>query len=210
MGSSARDRSVRDRRPWRRRLLVAAVVTVLAAGGVFLGDSARHTEPGQAAAAAVQIGPAPWPPETRSLRRRLHALGLPGPSDTVFHIHALLRVFVDGRPVPVPAGIGIDPGGRFLAPLHTHDASGIVHVEADRRYSFTLGQLFTVWGLRLTDHQLGGYADRRDRRLQVFVNGVGVRRPASYVIHAHAQIVVGFGRPGSFPVVDATPFPAGL
>jgi hypothetical protein len=85
-----------------------------------------------------------------------------------------------------------------------------VHVESDRPYPFTLGQFFTIWGVRLTDHRLGGYVDRAGRRLQVFVNGVGVRRPASYVIRAHDRIVVGFGRPGSFPVVDATPFPPGL
>ena len=28
--------------------------------------------------------------------------------------------------VPVPAGVGTDPAGGLLAPLHTHDASGIV------------------------------------------------------------------------------------
>jgi hypothetical protein len=31
--------------------------------------------------------------------------------------------------VPVPAGIGIDPAVGF-APLHTHDASGVIHVES--------------------------------------------------------------------------------
>jgi hypothetical protein len=205
-----------DRRPaWGRSATATVAVAAVVVGfAVFLTLTAWHTAPATpqrpAASLGVQTGRAPWSPETRLLRSRLDALALPGQSDTAFHIHALLRVFVDGRPVPVPAGIGIDPGGRFIAPLHTHDAGGIVHLEADRPYPFTLGQFFTVWGVRLTDHQLGGYTDRGDRRLRVFVNGQPIAQPMSYIIRAHDKIVVGFGRPGSVPIVDGTPFPPGL
>jgi hypothetical protein len=91
------------------------------------------------------------------LGRRLGALHLPAASDAAFHIHVRLRIFVGSRQVPVPAGIGIDPAGGPLASLHTHDASGIVHVEADRPFPFTLGQFFSVWGVRLSRAHLGGY-----------------------------------------------------
>jgi hypothetical protein len=144
------------------------------------------------------------------LATRLAALRLPGQSDTVFHIHVRLRISVDGRRVPVPSQIGIDPQGRFLAPLHTHDASGIVHIESDRPFAFTLGQFFTIWGVRFTDTRIGGYADVGDRRLRVYVDRRPIADPVHHVFGAHDRIAVGYGRPGSFPTVVNTAFPPGL
>jgi hypothetical protein len=60
-----------------------------------------------------RLGATAWAPEYTFLATRLAALRLPGQSDTGFHIHARLRIFVDGRRVPVPSQIGIDPQGRF-------------------------------------------------------------------------------------------------
>jgi hypothetical protein len=192
----------------RRARLTAIAAAALLALTLALATTAHKTAP--AAAAELQDGPAPWAPEYASLARRLTALRLPGQSDTRFHIHALLRIFIDGEPVPVPAQIGIDPQGRFLAPLHTHDASGIVHIESQRPYPFTLGQFFTIWGVRFTDTRIGGYANHRADRLRVFVNGRPVAHPTTRVLRAHDRIVVAYGPPHSFPTTDHTPFPPGL
>ena len=67
----------------------------------------------------------------------------------VVHLHAHLDVFVRGRPVTVPAHIGIPRDGSCLYWLHTHDSSGVIHIEApaaavDRE--FTLGDFLAVWG----------------------------------------------------------------
>jgi hypothetical protein len=193
----------------RRRVGAMTIAALLALA--FLVATARHKAASHPSAAlGLQSGPAPWAPEYTLLSRRLAALRLPGQSDTAFHIHVLLRIFIDGRFVPVPAQIGIDPQSRFLAPLHTHDAGGIVHIEADRPFPFTLGQLFTIWGVRFTDTRIGGYADHGARRLRVFVNGRSVAHPSAHILRAHDRIVVGYGPPGSFPPVDRTQFPPGL
>ena len=63
---------------------------------------------------------------------------------TAFHVHAHLDVFVDGKPYPVPQGVGI-VGRTCLYWLHTHDPSGIIHVEAPQRRIFTLDQFFDIW-----------------------------------------------------------------
>jgi len=63
---------------------------------------------------------------------------------TGFHIHAHLELWNDGKPVPVPAGIGV-VGGCFYW-LHTHTPDGILHVEAPSDKKFTLGQFFAIWG----------------------------------------------------------------
>jgi hypothetical protein len=64
------------------------------------------------------------------------------PSKTmVLHIHPQLNITFDGQPLTVPSQIGIDQslwkdhsldqyGLQGLAPLHTHDASGTIHVES--------------------------------------------------------------------------------
>jgi hypothetical protein len=194
----------------RRRRAGAMTIAALLALAFLVATAPHKAASHPSAALGIQSGPAPWAPESALLSRRLAALRLPGQSDTVFHIHALLRIFVDGRSVPIPAQIGLDPRGRFLAPLHTHDASGIVHIEADRPFPFTLGQFFTIWGVRFTDTRIGGYTDEGPRRLRVDVDGRPVADPVAHILQAHDRIVVGYGPPGSFPTVDRTPFPPGL
>jgi hypothetical protein len=85
------------------------------------------------------------------------------------HQHAHLDVFVNGDPVEVPAGIGIDitdpgvkrfedPGGPgyggielcdnpCISPLHTHDTTGVLHTEAPENETNTLGEFFVEWGV---------------------------------------------------------------
>jgi hypothetical protein len=199
-----------DRRRRAGAMTIAALLTLALLVATAPHKAASRPSARADAALELQTSPAPWAPGYTRLSRRLAALHLPGQSDTAFHIHALLRIFVDGRLVPVPAQIGIDPQGRFLAPLHTHDASGIIHIEADRRFPFTLGQFFTIWGVRLTDTAIGGYTDHGARRLRVYVDGRPVADPVAHILHAHDRIAVGYGPPGSFPTIDRTPFPPGL
>jgi hypothetical protein len=64
------------------------------------------------------------------------------------HIHTSLVVMVDGKEKEVPAGIGIDEASGHIAALHTHDTSGLVHLEsAKENDSYTLEQFLTVWGM---------------------------------------------------------------
>ncbi|MCW2971183.1 MAG: uncharacterized protein JWO23_2310 [Solirubrobacterales bacterium] len=176
--------------------LAIAVVAVLIAAG---GGGASPRVSGAGAGASLQVTQAPWAPEYSGLATRLAALKLPGQSDGGYHIHAMLRVYVNGKQIPVPANVGIDPNATSLAPLHTHDTSGIVHIESTEQYPFTLGQFFTIWGVKLTSSQLGGYVAGNGKALSVYANGELVHNPVGYVMNAHDDIVVGYGRPGSFP-----------
>ena len=72
-----------------------------------------------------------------------------------FAVH--LDVIVDGKPVTVPSGIGVDAPARRTSPLYTADSSGIVHVTSNSDQSvFTLGQFFAEWQVPLTSRHLGG------------------------------------------------------
>ncbi len=208
--------------PWRGVargfLSVAAVVAAVAVIVVLRGGLGRHAVAGPPAAAAVgqaalpglQTTAAPWPAEYRFLAQRLTALGLPDLSDTVFHIHAELRVYVDGRRVVVPADVGLPASRAVFSPLHTHDTTGIVHMESTRPYGFTLGDFFDVWGVAFTPTQLGGYRVGGQNTLRVFVNGLPVVNGPGYVMRAHDSIIVGYGPPGSYPTNQPGDFSGGL
>jgi hypothetical protein len=203
-------------------VFVAAVLTAAAAAGVIVvatsgGGSSSDTEQTyskNSVPAGAEIGaqttPPPWRPEYAHLAQRLQALGLPGLSEEIFHIHTLLHVYVDGKAVTVPANVGLDLSSGTFSPLHTHDTRGIVHVEADRTFPFTIGQFFAVWGVKFRNDLLGPYESGGSKTLQVYVNGTRVSNPVDYVMHEHDNIAVGYGKPGSFPTEPPASFPPGL
>jgi hypothetical protein len=70
-----------------------------------------------------------------------------------FHYHAHLDIFVNGFSYLVPAGIGIKPPDCIYW-LHTHDISGIIHVESAENKTFNLGQFFVIWGIKFNNSQI--------------------------------------------------------
>jgi len=167
----------------RRRLgrLTTRVVIVLAVLGAAAGvliltrTSSPKTRPvyvsgtpseDPATLPGILSGPAPWPANTDQLRARLSALGLPALSaeGTTLHIHQHLDLYVNGTKQVVPAQIGILTSPQVVfSPLHTHDTSGIIHVESTTVRSFTLGEFFDVWGVRFTPTCVGGYCNQATR-----------------------------------------------
>ena len=96
----------------------------------------------------------------------------------VHHSHVHLQILYDGAAVAVPAGIGIGQPwgvdstgfittGYCFAWVHVHDTSGVVHITTPEETTFTLGQLFAVWGQPLGPGSALGYQGP----LVVLVNG---------------------------------------
>ena len=93
--------------------------------------------------------------------------------------------------------IGIDTQARVISPLHTHDASGVVHIENSVPADFTLGQFFTEWGVRLTSECIGGYCQPAVP-WRVVVNGQDwPGDPNTVVLHARDEIAFVIGTPPS-------------
>ena len=153
------------RRRWGIAIAAVAIAGGIAAGVLLGGGSSKSSnEP----LAGVLTGPAPWPANTADVNERLNVLGLPAPGSAE-HIHSLLEVYVHGQKMPLATNIGIP--GQVFSPLHTHDSSGIIHVESATRRSFDLGEFIGVWGVRLSDSCLGGYCVGGKDKLQAFVDG---------------------------------------
>jgi hypothetical protein len=161
----------------------------------------------------LQTGPPPWLPETATLRARLAAIGLPAleQEGTLVHTHEHLDIIVNGQRLEVPANVGINQTELYIAPIHTHDTTGILHVESDDVRSFTLGQFFDVWGVRFTAECLGGYCVDDRHLLRVFVNGLDLPGdPRSIELEAHQEIAVVYGEKGAYVAVPTSfRFPSG-
>jgi hypothetical protein len=135
----------------------------------------------------------------------------------VHHVHSHLDVFVNGTPVVVASGIGINiadpavhrfpnPDGSIgyggvhppcaqvcISPLHTHDIDGVLHTESKSVTPNRLGQFFTEWGVRLTPTCVGQFCTPATS-IAIYVNGKAFRAdPRSIQLNDHTEIAVVIG-----------------
>jgi hypothetical protein len=107
------------------------------------------------------------------------------------HYHAHLTLLANGRSVKVPALIGIDLQHQCLYWLHTHDATGVMHIESPDTRTYTLGEFFDVWGQPLSPTQ----AASLHGTLKVFVGKQRVNEnPRNVVLKPHERITIEEGR----------------
>ena len=123
---------------------------------------------------------------------------------TLFHIHAHLDLFVNEKIVTIPAGIGIKPN-ECLYWLHTHDATGVIHIESPQQMGFTLGQFIEVWDNTAGISPKFGELTNSNKDLKIFVNGTEIHDTFDKImISAHDEIVIVSGNmpatiPSSYP-----------
>jgi hypothetical protein len=208
-------------------LCLALVLWTLAVAGC--GGSGVDIPNDVPAAPTPKTGAAPWPAPPNPLELTQRA-GLKPERHEFFayHVHAHLDVFVNGRPAPVPAGVGInihDPGvqsGRLedgtlsyggislcdapcISPLHTHDDTGILHTESARESPNRLGQFFIEWNVRLDRSCVGGYC-RPNASVLVYVDGDRYSGdPAAIPLTDKKEIAIVIGTP---PKEIPTTFPS--
>jgi hypothetical protein len=194
----------RSTRPLLRPSRLAVLLGLLALLLVGCG-SGTSTPPGLTIAGpGLQTGKPPWPPEYKHLTQRLREIGIPPGGKETFHIHALLHIYVNGLLVPLPADIGIDLATGVESSLHTHDRTGIIHMEAPHPFNFTLGDFFSVWGVKLGPAQLGGLSGYGGDRLHFYLNGKPLSNPAAHVLRNGDSVVIGYGPLNSFPHAPST------
>jgi hypothetical protein len=178
--------------------------TATTAGGPALGPAFGSMDdlPG-----VLKTSP-PWPANASKLQLRLRAIGLPAlnAEGQVVHIHQHLDLFVDGTSVPVASDIGIAADRSFISPLHTHEPQpgdppdGIMHIESPTEASFSLGQFFAVWGVRLDANCIGGKCAGGDKELRTWVDGEPLEGdPTRLVLAEHQEIVIAYGTPAQMP-----------
>jgi hypothetical protein len=145
-------------------------------------------------------------------------IGAGNTEQLAFHIHAHLAVYVNGRQETIPYGIGVLPplqlqqtvegpfvvGGTAFYWLHTHDSSGVIHIESPVVRRYTLGEFFDIWGQPLGPTQVGPVRGP----VTVRVDGRTVTGdPRDVPLAAHSVIQLDVGSVGPF---QRYAFPAGL
>lgn len=125
----------------------------------------------------------------------------------VNHFHVHVGIFLDDEAISVPAGIGVGrpwgttsdgfiTTGSCFAWIHTHDASGVVHLFTQVGKSDVLGQLFSVWGQPLAKDSALGYHGP----VAVLVNGRAFDGdPRSVPLTNFENIVLELGKPPATP-----------
>jgi hypothetical protein len=161
----------------RRFCVVLACVLLASACGSSSNKSSGTTPTSGSSASDVLFAPAP--PNPMELARKAGLV--PETAERLqYHVHAHLDIFVNGVAKLVPGGIGIrtdDPqvhsgtvvglpayGGistpcatPCISPLHTHDATGVLHTESATHKDNTLGQFFVEWDVPLSTTCVGTY-----------------------------------------------------
>jgi hypothetical protein len=118
-----------------------------------------------------------------------------GPSEVfVRHEHAHLTIVIRGQLRPVPANIGIS--ATQICWLHTHDTSGVVHIEAGDSRTLTLGDFFGVWRQPLGQTILDGERAGSGETVRAIVNQqTYTGSPETIVLSEHEDIVLQLGPP---------------
>jgi hypothetical protein len=132
----------------------------------------------------------------------------------LFHIHAHLDVFVNGQLMYIPPQIGIIPD-KCIYWLHTHDNSGIIHIESPIKRDFTLGQFFDLWKSKLNDREVFNKTFNKtgnNNMPQIYINGNKLPIGTNYrdvKLHAHDEIALIYGTPPT-DIPSKYDFPQGL
>jgi hypothetical protein len=199
--------------------LIVAALASACGGGTGSSDDRSSDDRSAPPAPQPASGAPPWPAPSDPIARMGEA-GLKPERKEFFaiHLHAHLDVFVNGEPVEVPAGIGIDitdpgvrrfedPGGTgyggielcdkpCISPLHTHDTTGVLHTEAPENVTNSLGQFFVEWSVRLDERCVGGFCEP-EASIAVYIDGERyVGDPAEIALENLREIAIVIG---SFP-----------
>ncbi len=180
----------------RRRVVIASAAAVaVIAGGVLalvltLGSGGRHAGGTPAVSSGLLASRA-----SMATGARVDGVQCSTSEQSAYHIHAHVAVYVDGIRQVIPADVGIPQNCMYW--LHTHDTSGVVHIESPVNRTFTLGDFFAIWGQRLSPGQAGPATGR----LTAYVNGRRYQGdPGSIRLRPHAVIQIDIGQ-------DVAPLP---
>ncbi|MDQ3975193.1 MAG: hypothetical protein M3264_01575 [Thermoproteota archaeon] len=129
------------------------------------------------------------------------------------HIHAHLDIFINGETYPVPSNIGIIPN-QCIYWMHTHDDTGVIHIESPEDRNFTIGEFFDIWGQTFDNSQIFDNiaGENINNALNVYVNGKKVNAGTDFrqiPINAHDKITIVYGMPPD-PIPSRYAFPEGL
>ncbi|MGN6083588.1 hypothetical protein [Trinickia sp.] len=113
---------------------------------------------------------------------------------TNYHVHAHLAIIYNGQWLTLPEHIGMTSSCYYE--MHTHDHTGIIHIEAPDVKPYTLGQFFDIWGEPLTSTNVAGLSGN----VVAYINDNGEARRymgdlRTIALTSHRDITLQIGTP---------------
>lgn len=106
------------------------------------------------------------------------------------HWHPELTITIKGVHQTIPANIGI---GAAHKPIHTHDDTGVIHLEFEGRVTkddIRLSEFFKIWGKRFSSTCIFDYCNGADGSIKMFVNGKENSQFDQYEMHDKDRIEI--------------------
>jgi hypothetical protein len=120
------------------------------------------------------------------------------PQSLAFHAHLSILVNNEFQKVPTYLGASSQPPTHCFYAIHSHDASGKIHVTPAAPGVFTLGELFEIWGQPLTNTNVAGVVGLP---VEIYItdNGVSTKVEDSewgnIELKDHREITIALGTP---------------
>lgn len=185
-----RAKAEKNRRNWMIAGAVAVVVAVLLVfGGLTLAHGSGNSNSAAGAIPTLKESPG------KTIDGQIGCN--PGMEyGTVYHIHMHLTMYDAGKQVTLPAQVGFNYNHSCLYWLHTHDTSGVIHLEAPRHMKPTLGTFFDVWGKPLSRTQMASQSVKPGQRMKVYVDMKPYTgNPRDITLTSHKTITIEIGPP---------------
>jgi len=127
---------------------------------------------------------------------------------SVYHIHSHLAIYDAGQPLTLPQGIGIDQKDNCLYWLHTHDTSGVIHIESPSEKQYHLGNFLDIWGRAVDNTFFVTHAIAPGHSVRAYVGkDLASGNPQDILLTPHKLITLEYGPPWAAPDTSFT-FPS--
>lgn len=116
-----------------------------------------------------------------------------------YHVHAHMSIYINGQPFQLPTNLGIASDQSCFYWLHTHDSTGVIHIEAPGQQSFTLNEFFQEWSARFPQMTYPTELDSTTGWV-VYVDGKPYKGDFHTIpLVAHTLITLAYNSPGVKP-----------
>lgn len=198
---AAAQRRVRIRRIIIGVIIGVVIIAAIASFAVFTKRNGQNTAATQPVATAIAPSaptatPAPTSDQS-SLAPTVDNVQCNGSEQLAYHIHAHLSIYISGKAVPVSESIGITSTCIYW--LHTHDTSGVIHIESPTQKTYMLGNFLDLWQQQFSQLHYPTQLDQASG-WQVYVDGKLVTGNfRTLPLKAHTLITLAYQSPGIKP-----------
>ncbi|MGZ3611132.1 MAG: hypothetical protein ACXWPS_18250 [Ktedonobacteraceae bacterium] len=188
---NAKRRAARNKRILISSLVAVAVLVVAAVSFAVYSNSHKNASAQNQATPTEQVVNAAYPP--------VDGIYCDALEQTAYHIHAHLTIYMNGKQVAIPQGIGIASDQSCFYWLHTHTSDGVVHIEFPNKGTPTLGNFLDIWGQSFNSL---GYQNElaSSTGWKIYVDGKQVTENFNQlVLQPHQVITIAYNSPNITP-----------